>query len=222
MTSADNPHNEMNTIIHHGLRRDLSRLAQVLQQPVGDAQRQGVARHTEWMLDTLHHHHTGEDEGVWPRTLAKRPDLQPLVDQMEAEHAALSAASDELRAAAEAFGRDGSEATREAFAAAVQHMQETTLPHLEHEEQVAMPLVLATLDDADWAYLEKHHFRAGMSLSDEGKMLMWLLDDLDDRRARMVRGEVPRPMMWLIDRRYGGTYDREASVRWGGLARARG
>jgi hemerythrin-like domain-containing protein len=221
MTSADNPHNEMNTIIHDGLRRDLSRLSQVLQHPVDDAQRQALAQHTEWMLDMLHHHHTGEDDGVWPRTLAKRPDLQPLVDEMEAEHAALSAASDALRAAAEAFGRDGSDATREAFAAAVQHMQDATLPHLDHEERVAMPLVLETLDDADWAYLEKHHFRAGMSFSDEGKVLMWLLDDLDDPRAHMVRGEVPKPIMWLIDRRFGGSYDREAAVRWGALARAR-
>ena len=222
MTSPDNPHNEMNTIIHHGLRRDLARLAEALQQPVGDEQRMALVRHTEWMLDTLHHHHTGEDEGVWPRTLAKRPDLQPLVDEMQVEHDTLSAVSDDLRAAARSFGLDGSDATREAFAEAVQRMQEATLPHLEHEEQVAMPLVLDTLDDADWAYLEKHHFRAGMSLSDEGRMLMWLLDDLDDRRARMVRGAVPKPVMWLIDRRYGGSYDREASVRWRERARARG
>ena len=71
------------------------------------------------MLDSLHHHDVGEDEGVWPRTLAKRPDLQPMVDEMEAEHEALAAASHRLRAAAGEFAGDGSDASRRALAEAV-------------------------------------------------------------------------------------------------------
>lgn len=218
MTSSDSPHNEMNAIIHHGLRRDLDRLESVLATPLSQAQREAVCDHVVWMLDYLHHHHVGEDEGVWPRTLAKRPDLQPMVDEMEAEHHALAEASDGLRAAAHDYRADGSDAARAAMADAVARMKAATLPHLEHEEEVAMPLVLETLDDDDWAYLEKHHFRAGLSLSQEAQIFMWLLDDLDERRATIAKSQVPRPVLWAFSAIYGSRYDRGAAQRWGQLA----
>ena len=221
MTSPDNAHNEMNAIIHHGLRRDLDRLEAVLAHPVPQAQREAVCDHVRWMLDQLHHHHVGEDEGVWPRTLDKRPDLQSLVDEMEAEHEALAAASDGLRHAAEGFRAEGSEAAREAVAAAVTRMRQATLPHLDHEEQVAMPLVLETLDDDDWDYLEKNHFRKGVSLPDAAVMFMWLLDDLDDRRAAIVKTQAPAPLFWVLSRIAGPRYDRDATRRWGELAGVR-
>ncbi len=216
-----NPHNEMNGIIHHALRRDLARTAQVLQQPVSPEQRAALCRYIPSMLDYLHHHHVAEDEGVWPRTLAKRPDLRGMVDQMEAEHEALAAASDGLRTAASRFAEDGSDDQRAAFAHAVTDMQEATLPHLDHEEQVAMPLVLETLDEADWAYLEKHYFNKGLTFADQGRLGMWMLDDLDQPRAQVIRTVIPRPVLWLLERIYGGAYDRAARLRWGALAGTR-
>ena len=221
MTSADSAHNEMNTIIHHGLRRDLERLERVLASPLPSVQREALCDHVAWMVDYLHHHHVGEDEGVWPRTLAKRPDLQPLVDEMEAEHAALAAASEGLRDAARAYRSDGSEAARSTMVSAVTQMQKAPLPHLDHEERVAMPLVVQTLDDEDWAYLAKNHFRKGVSLSSAAVLFMWLLDDLDQRRASIVKAELPTPLFWLLSRFYGPRYDREAAQRWGDLAGAR-
>lgn len=219
--APDSAHQDMNTIVHHGLRRDLSRMERVLEDPMSQEQRAALCRHIPWMLDYLHHHHVGEDEGVWPRTLAKRPDLQQLVHEMEAEHEALAAASDGLRAAAAEFARNGSDAKRRALAQAVAHMQGATLPHLDHEEQVAMPLVLETLDDDDWAYLEKNHFRKGISLRNASVLFMWLLDDLDARRTSTVKGELPGPLFWILSRIYGPRYDSEARMRWGALAGTR-
>lgn len=210
-----NPHDEMNTIIHDALRRDLDRLATALVQPLPDDRRTTLCNHVAWMLDVLHHHHVGEDEGVWPRVLAKRPDLQPMVDEMEAEHETLAAASDGLRAAAAAYAVDGSERNRQAMSAAVADMKHATLPHLEHEEREAMPLVLATLDDDDWAYLEKHHFRKGMSLGDTGLYGMWIMDGLDQRRQGVVRATIPGPVLWFLQRRYGPRYRRTAQMAWG-------
>lgn len=222
-TSHDSAHQHMNTIIHHGLRRDLARMTSVLAHPMSDDQRTALCRHISWLLDYLHHHHhhVGEDEGVWPRTLSKRPDLAQMVEEMEAEHEALAAASDGLRHAAAGFARDGSDANRSALAHAVTQMQEATLPHLEHEEQVAMPLVLETLDDDDWDYLEKNYFRKGISLTDSATMFMLLLDDLDAHRASVVKGELPGPVYWVVSRIFGSRYDSAAQVRWGSLAGTR-
>ena len=210
-----NPHDEMNTIIHDALRRDLDRLEAALQQPLGDDRRTALCGHVIWMLDVLHHHHVGEDEGVWPRVLAKRPDLQPMVDEMEAEHETLAAASGGLRLAAAAYAQDGSERNRQEMAAAVEHMKHATLPHLEHEEREAMPLVLATLDDDDWAYLEKNHFRKGMSFGDTGLYGMWIMDGLDPRRQGIVRATIPGPVLWFLQRRYGPRYRRTTEMAWG-------
>jgi hemerythrin-like domain-containing protein len=212
---AVNPHIDMNTIIHDALRRDLDRLDVVLRSPTADERRTALRDHVGWMLDVLHHHHVGEDDGVWPRVLAKRPDLQGMVDEMEAEHEALAAASDGLRAAAADYRASGSDANRETMAAALTHMKQATLPHLEHEEREAMPLVLDTLDDADWAYLEKNHFRKGMSFTDTGLYGMWLLDGLDERRQQVVRSAIPGPVLWIMQRLFGPRYRRTSALAWG-------
>ncbi len=220
-SSKVHPTQNMNSAIHRALRRDLYRLEAVAGNPMPDAQRAAMCRHVTWMMDFLHHHHVGEDEGVWPRTLAKRPDLQDLFEAMESEHEALAAASDRLRSAADDFARDGSDATRTALAEAVTAMKAATLPHLEHEENEAMPLIVATLDDADWAYLAKNHFRAGLTFTNQGLSIAWVLDDADAQAARVVRSELPTPILWLLTALFGRRYDRQAAARWGELAGTR-
>jgi hemerythrin-like domain-containing protein len=215
------PIHNMNAVIHRALRRDLDRLEVVSRSSMDDAQRAAVCRHVTWMLDFLHHHHTGEDEGVWPRLLDKRPDLAALVDRMSAEHAALAAGSTQLRAASDAFAADGSEAGRARLHDAVVEMQAVTIPHLDHEEREVVPLLVETFDAGDWAYLSKNHFRKGLSFADSGLSLMWDLDDLDPAYGSAVRDEVPGPVLWLMTRWFGGRYDREAAARWGSLAGAR-
>jgi len=218
VASVVDPVYNMNAVIHRALRRDLGRLEQVTHADLPDEQRAALCRHVTWMLDFLHHHHVGEDEGVWPRLLAKRPDLAPLVEQMSAEHEALAAASDRLRAASDAYALDGSAEARARVHDATVAMQDATLPHLEHEEREAIPLVVEALDADDWAYLSRNHFRKGLSFSDSGTSLMWDLDDLDPRYAAAVRAEVPGPVLWLMTTLYGGRYDREAATRWGPLS----
>lgn len=208
-------HEELNTVIHDSLRRDLDRLGVAVSSPITDERRTVLCSHATWVLDVLHHHHVGEDEGVWPLVLSKRGDLQPLVDEMEAEHASLAAASDDLRQTLSRYATDGSEPTREAVGVAVQRMLSATVPHLEHEERQTMPLVLDTLDDADWQYLEKNYFRKGVSFTDSGMTAMWWLDGLDQDRQWVVQETIPKPALWFIRRWFGPRYRRTTKVAWG-------
>lgn len=221
MASTVDPTYNMNAVIHRSLVRDLDRLEKVTSRAVPDAQRTAITGFVTWLLDTLHHHHIGEDEGLWPRILAKRPDLAPIVAEMEAEHGRLAAASDDLRAAADAWAADGSDAARERVHAATVAMQEATLPHLEHEEREMVPLAVEVLDADDWAYLSKHHFRKGLSMSDAGTQLVWFLDDAEPRYAAVVRDEVPGPVIGIMTMIHGRRYDRAAKDRWGDLAGTR-
>ena len=210
-----NPHEELNTVIHDALRRDLVRLERAVSAPVSEDRRAVLCGHATWVLDVLHHHHVGEDEGLWPLVLTKRPDLKPLMEQMEQEHEMLAEASDGLRTALAEYAADGSDTRREAVADAVRNMQATTLPHLEHEEREAMPLVLDTLDQDDWKYLEKNHFRKGVSFGEAGMTAMWWLDGLGDDRRWVVSSTIPGPVLWFMGRRYGPRYRRECQVAWG-------
>ena len=211
-------HMAMNTVIHNALRRDLARLESVLSGPLPDDRRAAVCAFVPWLVRTVHHHHVGEDEGMWPRVVAKRPDAAELAAANGAEHDAMVVASDRMVAAAATYAADGSEANREALRAAVGEMAGVTLPHLEHEERDAVPIVAATLDDADWKYLEKNYYRKGASMKDMSTSLMWMADDADTAGAATLRRQVPGPLMWVMGVTAGRGYDRDAAVRWGSMA----
>ncbi len=214
-------HMAMNTVIHSALRRDLARLDAVLAESLPPDRRAAVCAFVPWLVRTVHHHHVGEDEGMWPRVVAKRPEAAELAAVNGAEHDAMVVASDRLVAAAAAYDADGSDANREALRAAVSEMAAVTLPHLDHEERESAPVVEATLDDDDWKYLEKNYYRKGMSMKDMGTSLMWMADDADPAGAAALHGQVPGPVMWFLGVTSGRGYDREAALRWGSMARRR-
>ena len=211
-------HMAMNTVIHSALRRDLARLDAVLAESLPPDRRAAVCAFVPWLVRTVHHHHVGEDEGMWPRVVAKRPEAAELAAVNGAEHDAMVVASDRLVAAAAAYDTDGSDASREALRTAVSEMAGVTLPHLEHEERESVPVVVATLDDADWKYLEKNYYRKGMSMKDMGTSLMWMADDADPAGAAALHSQVPGPVMWFLGVTSGRGYDRQAALRWGSMA----
>ncbi|HVL84951.1 MAG TPA: hemerythrin domain-containing protein [Egibacteraceae bacterium] len=212
---------QMNELVHAGLRRDLDRIGQVARQPLTAERREALARRVSWLVEFLHHHHASEEEAIWPLAVRKRPQLGGLMEAMEAEHGALAAAADGLHEAAAAYAGDGSESKRQALVAALDRMRITCLPHLEHEEAAAVPQLVQTLDDREWAKVDKR-FRRGLGPKDLGWIAMWLLDDLDPAHARFLRGQLPRPVLTLLTWRWGRPYAREASLAWGELAGVRG
>src|SRR6476660_4404782 len=58
----------MNEIIHAAVRRDLARTETALRSfPDGDrARAEGIKRAWDFLNHTLHDHHVGEEEHVWP------------------------------------------------------------------------------------------------------------------------------------------------------------
>jgi hypothetical protein len=69
---------------HHGLRRDLARLALALRRPPGEL----TLLRDEWQRyrATLHGHHTAEDQGVFPGLRAEHPELAEVFDGLTADH----------------------------------------------------------------------------------------------------------------------------------------
>ena len=67
----------MNRLFHAALRRDLERVigSLTVSRHPSSAQRAALAEHVGLVLDLLHHHHTGEDIGLWPLVRRRAPDL---------------------------------------------------------------------------------------------------------------------------------------------------
>jgi len=75
-------------IVHSALRRDLVRARLVLAEPtpLTGERRTALADHVRWLMDFLHHHHTNEDEGLYPLVLEKNPAAGDLLAVMDAEN----------------------------------------------------------------------------------------------------------------------------------------
>jgi hemerythrin-like domain-containing protein len=217
-TSHDKPADTtMMGVVHDALRRDLVRLQTALSgsPPPGEAQRRALAEHIDWMMDFLHRHHHGEDSGLWPLVRQRTPQAGPLLDRMEADHAQITLAVELLRQAAGRYRASGSDLARANAAAALSALAGPLLPHLRGEEDEAMPLVSATLTDAEWRAWDHQHNVRGKSLSqlaDEGH---WLMDGLDPDRRDVLLHLVPAPVRLVIVKGYARRYRAACARRWG-------
>ncbi|MCW2756806.1 MAG: polyketide cyclase, partial [Nocardioidaceae bacterium] len=201
-------------IVHHALRRDLTRATQVLRQPPypHPRQRAALADHLVWMMDFLHQHHASEDAGLYPVVRRRNPAAAALLDEMDRDHDAIGPGMAGLQAAATAYRDDPG--AREQVLAAVAVLEATLLPHLRREEDEMMPVVAQSITRADWDRWDDE-FNVGPKskrvLADEG---LWILEDLAGEDRRVVEALVPPVPRWIILHVLSRGYRRRAFARW--------
>ena len=92
-------------IAHAGMRQEFGLLAKAAAGPLEPARAALVEDQIAMVLEVLHHHHTAEDDTIWPTLLARVPAAAADLDALEAEHARIdpliSAAGDRGRPLAE-------------------------------------------------------------------------------------------------------------------------
>lgn len=199
-------------IVHNALRRDLTRARGVLStapypHPV---QRRALAEHLDWMMGFLHHHHSGEDTGLYPLVRLRDPDAAALLDEMDADHHRIGPGMDALRHAAGEY-RDSAEA-REAVAAGIDDLTEVLFPHLEREENELMPVVAATITQGEWmAWMQSLAVGPAAELADEG---LWIMEGQDAEDRRLIAEIVPPIPRWIILNVFSRGYRKAAFRRW--------
>jgi iron-sulfur cluster repair protein YtfE (RIC family) len=161
--------------VHDALRRDLETVAQMAGRSAG------------WDLFErfLHAHHLAEDDALWPvlrEALVGRVEDLVLLDEMEAEHAALGPLLEAIEAA---LDRGGSAPAARADLAA--RLRE----HLAHEEEAALPVIDRTLREEQW--MQFGEASAATIGPDMPTFLPWLLDGADAERTKAVLGSLPEP-----------------------------
>lgn len=202
-------------IVHSALRRDLERTRLVLteQHQPDPGRRRAVAEHLEWMMRFLHQHHSGEDAGLWPLIRSQNPSAGPLLDQMELDHHRIAPAVSALEGASRRYGDD--ETAREELLDALARLADVLLPHLRREELEMMPVVAATLDDAEYRAVEREYFVTPKGLRELGAQAHWVLDGLDADGREVMLSVVPALPRFVLLHALGRGYRRAAARRWG-------
>jgi hypothetical protein len=204
-------------IVHDALRRDLRRATDALasEPPPPAGQRVGIGAHVRWMMDFLHAHHTGEDQGLWPLVRANNTAAGDMLDQMDADHARIGPYIDEVHEAAAAYGADASAAARHGLANAIELLRSVLDPHLRREEDEMMPIVSRSITHAQWEAFNNTSYVSGKSKAELGREGHWLIDSLDPERYVVVVQTVTAVPRFILIHAFARPYRRECATRWG-------
>jgi hemerythrin-like domain-containing protein len=204
-------------VVHDALRRDLHRLDTVLDAaPAIDPGRRGaLSAHVEWMMQFLHRHHHGEDEGLWPLVRGRSAEGDALLDRMETDHADITPALEQVLHAASRYRTDPADQARAGLRDSLRTLSDVLLPHLRREEDEAMPLVAATFTNAEWNAWDHKHNVKGRSLTQLATVGHWLMDNLDPPRYQVLVHLVPPPARLLIVKGFARSYREACALRWG-------
>jgi hypothetical protein len=164
------------------------------------------------MMDFLHRHHESEDEWLYPQVRHRDPAAGPLLDAMDADHQRIGPAVTDLTEAASAYA--GSPAARDGLGQALDRLTDVLYPHLRREEDEMMPVVAASVTEAQWReWDQKYNIKplGPLELADTG---LWIMDGLNEADRATVTGLVPPVPRWIITHLLASRYRRAAYRRW--------
>jgi hypothetical protein len=199
-------------VMHHAFRRDLVAFAAAAEAtPAADRETwRRLQRRWELFSTVLHHHHSGEDAGLWPVLLERSDEAgRATLDAMEAEHAEIDPL---LAGCADGFDRMAQVAdddARRALAVRLVATRERLAHHLRHEETEALALVQEHLTDQEWRDLEQEHFRSDLSPKELFTLVAWAAHGIGDQQRREVLAKTGLPfvVLWRLGR---GRFARSA------------
>ncbi|RBY86271.1 hemerythrin domain-containing protein [Blastococcus sp. TF02A-30] len=198
-------------LAHHAFRRDLASFAAAAAgTPVGEIDVwRGLAVRWERFSHVLHHHHTTEDDVLWPQLL----DLvdadgdtagRATLEAMEAEHQLIDPL---LAACAEGFARMADrpdEETRSRLAGTTRQACDVLGEHLRHEETGALPIVQRLLPQEGWDRVEEAA-GSGATFARTRFLVPWVADGLTPEQRDTAFSSVGngfRVLLWFTRRRY--------------------
>ncbi|MEU8844068.1 hemerythrin domain-containing protein [Streptomyces roseus] len=200
--SPGRPYTHEMVVVHRVFRRESALLPRLVWAvPEGATGRAAViGRHMAEYVTGLHHHHTVEDETIWP-LLRERAEAvaegTDIVLRMEEQHARIDRSLAEVTDRAPAWQRSPDRAATEELAGALEEHRRALLEHLDDEERLVLPLVAEYLTVDEWDAVG----RRGMETVPKDKLLLALgalLEDADaqERAYFLERAPLIGRLMW--------------------------
>lgn len=203
-------------VMHHGFRRDLEMFAAAAAATPAEDRDTWSALERRWAVFSLvlHHHHAGEDAGLWPRLLeVAEPGERATLEAMEAEHEQIDPLLAECARGFARMRETADAGTAAWLAARLAEARDGLGEHLRHEETDAMALVQKYLTTEDWHALEEAEFRPRTSFSELLAAVPWIGHELppDARDALLSEAGLPMRLIWLLTRRRFARLDARAT-----------
>ncbi len=189
-------------VVHSLFRREL-RLAAGLVRGVqaGDARRAGVvSAHLQLVEDVLHHHHTAEDDLLWPKLLQRvAAEIAPVVQLMEAQHQQVDTLLERIGALRPRWAQDPTAQRAAELADLYDRLYAGLAEHLDAEETRVLPLVARCITTAEWSELGDAG-RAGIPRKDTALVFGMLMYEGDPEVVRVMLAPAPLPVRVLVPR----------------------
>jgi hypothetical protein len=193
-------------VAHHGFRRDLEAFcAAVRATPTDDrATWQALLRRWDLFSIALHHHHSGEDNWLWPVLLERaEDDEKELLVAMEAEHAQIDPALEQCVAGLRRLADTADEDARAALVVRMTALKEAIYRHLAHEETETMALLQWALAPEEWHAMDEK-FKRSFTPRQLAWAVPWIVDELPDevREGMFAQpGAAPLKVVHLLFRK---------------------
>ena len=193
--------------MHQGFRAEFGRLAVAGRAPRDAAHEALLEEQLALVLDVLHLHHTHEDVHLWPYLLERSPGSAADLDALEEEHENLAPLIDAAHDTTAPLGER---------AAVIDELHRTVNDHLDHEERVAVPLMLAHLTP------EKIRSDARKAETEIGRRRMplvfgWLASCLDEHQLAIALQGQPRLARVLFRMFWWPAYERRMRLLYAGV-----
>jgi hypothetical protein len=180
-------------VLHQLVRRELRLLTDLAAwAPPAEAERTAaLTRHAELLSRILLHHHTVEQESVWPALVRALPDARDAVADWTVHCARIDRMLRDVGTAARQWRVAGTGKARTAFASACRMLADAVDDQTAEEERTLLPLLGAHLAAEDWAAIAaSSHCR--LSGPEQLLVLGLALEDSSAAdRARLLEG-LPR------------------------------
>ncbi|MCG5432995.1 hemerythrin domain-containing protein [Mycobacterium sp. MYCO198283] len=179
---------------HRAMVTDSRRIAEVV-TAIGEGRlrctatrARAICRYVDLLCESIHHHHTTEDEVLWPLIQASAGEHVDL-SELTADHAALEPRLEHVRARAAELRRSGGDAiTAASLGAALTDLHTMLAEHIVEEEREVFPVITAHVSVGDWQAVEKAAQKGGR-MSFDGPRAMAVMTD--DERAQLAHSIGP-------------------------------
>lgn len=167
--------------------------------PTGTVRARALADHLGFTLDGLHHHHTTEDELIWPLLLRRVGPDAPLVARMEEQHHAIDEAVGRVRACVTPWAERPGAATAGPLVAAIDTLLAVLEHHLDEEEREVVPLIDQHLTREEWEEMGRTAFDK-FEPRERPIAMGQLLEVATQDEARRMFAELPVPVrvLWAV------------------------
>lgn len=203
MTTTQQPVDTRAMFVVHSVFRREYRLAGGLVRGVraGDTARAAVvADHLELVGRMLHHHHTHEDELMWPKLLERVPEeLAPIVHLMEEQHETVEALLAEIADVLPRWRGSAAADDRDRLAELHDSLYVNLAEHLDAEEERLLPIAARAVSQAEWDEVGEAGRRA-TPRSEQALVLGMFAYEGDPAAVALMLHDAPPPVRWLLPR----------------------